>query len=216
MQLCVAMSQASGNLFVISAPSGAGKTSLVAALCERMTGVVVCVSYTTRPRREREIDGQHYHFVSHERFAEMLDKQAFVEYAEVFGNYYGTARASVESVLAEGTDVILEIDWQGAAQIRKTTQSVGIFILPPSIESLSARLTGRGQDDPKIINRRMAAAAAEMTHYAEFDFLVINDDFEQAFADLQSIILASRLRRERQQRRFSSLISTLLEGTRHE
>lgn len=200
-----------GTLYVVSAPSGAGKTSLVAALAAAEAGLHVSVSHTTRPRRPGEVDGVNYHFVSDEAFAALVDADAFLEHADVFGRRYGTTRESVGKHLAAGDDVILEIDWQGAAQVRERhAGTVGIFILPPSRESLAERLAGRGQDSDAVIARRMGDAVAEMSHWEEFDFLVINDDFEAALADLRSIVRSGRLDRARQGVRHRRLIASLL------
>ena len=200
-----------GDLYVISAPSGAGKTSLVAALGSAEPGLHVSVSHTTRPRRANETDGVNYHFVSEEEFVAMIDADAFLAHARVFDRRYGTARESVLNVLAAGDDAILEIDWQGARQVRERHPGcIGIFILPPSRESLAERLSERAQDSDEVIARRMRAAVNEMSHYREFDYLVVNDDFEVALGDLRSIIRARRLRRERQSALHGDLIASLL------
>ncbi|MFP4611168.1 MAG: guanylate kinase [Thiohalophilus sp.] len=202
-----------GTLYVIAAPSGAGKTSLVAALVESTPDIDVSVSHTTRPMRPGEQDGIHYHFTDVPTFEQMIEAGRFLEHARVFDNYYGTATASIEQELDAGRDVILEIDWQGAAQVRRQVPgSVGIFILPPSREALEERLRGRGQDPDEVIARRMRDAVNEMSHYAEFDYLVFNDDFEIALADLQNIVLARRLRFEAQSRRHAESLKQLLEG----
>ncbi len=201
----------SGTLFVLSAPSGAGKTSLVKALLQSTAGLVVSVSHTTRPMRPGEADGVNYHFVNVERFKAMLDDCDFLEHAEVFGNYYGTSRRQVESTLRAGQDVLLEIDWQGAQQIRKLfPDAVTVFILPPSREALESRLRGRGQDSDEVIARRLAAAREEMSHYVEYDFVVINDQFPTALADLEAIVGTQRLRIDRQSQQHNALISALL------
>ncbi|WP_105102513.1 guanylate kinase [Microbulbifer pacificus] len=200
-----------GTLYTVSAPSGAGKTSLVKALIEADTQVTVSVSHTTRPMRPGEIDGINYHFVDRDGFVAMLGEGAFLEHAQVFENYYGTSKAWVEETLASGRDVILEIDWQGAAQVRRLMpETVGIFILPPSQQALLERLTGRGQDDQAVIDKRMAQAISEMSHYVETDYLVINDDFTTALAELRAIMVAERLRLVRQQERHSGLLQSLL------
>ncbi len=199
-----------GTLYIISAPSGAGKTSLVKQLIAEMTDVVVSVSHTTRPRRAVEVEGVDYHFVSVDAFKAMIAEQAFLEYAQVFDNFYGTAQKTVEANLAAGQDVILEIDWQGAQQVRKMMPCQSIFILPPSIEVLQQRLQNRGQDDKAVIARRMRDAVSEMRHYAEYDYLLVNDDFQQALAELKSIITASRLQRTSQQQRLKGLLAELL------
>lgn len=201
---------ASGTLYTVSAPSGAGKTSLVKALIESNDDLQVSVSHTTRSMRPGEVDGVNYHFVSVETFTDMLGETAFLEHAQVFGNYYGTSQKWVEDTLAKGIDVILEIDWQGAQQIRKLMPCTAIFILPPSRDELLKRLTGRGQDDDSIINKRMAEAESEISHYAEADYLVINDDFNLALADLQAIMQSGRLKQLKQQQRHAALLSALL------
>ncbi len=200
-----------GTLFIVSAPSGAGKTSLVKALVERDPRVVLSVSHTTRPPRPGERDGVDYHFVDSATFERMVAEGAFLEHAEVFGNRYGTARATVERELAADRDVILEIDWQGARQVRAAMpEAVSVFILPPSREALEARLRGRGQDDETVIARRMARAVDEMSHYDEYDYLVVNDVFETALEDLLAIVRATRLRRPAQAARHAELLRRLL------
>ena len=200
-----------GTLYTVSAPSGAGKTSLVNALVERCGGVQVSVSHTTRPMRPAEKEGVNYHFVSENVFVDMLDRAEFLEHAQVFGNLYGTSRVWLEKQLERGFDVILEIDWQGARQVKlllPETQS--IFILPPSRQALQQRLSLRGQDDPGIIEGRMNAAVAEMSHYVESDFLVVNKDFDQALDELQCIVASQRLRTARQQEILPSMLQDLL------
>ena len=187
-------------LFIVSAPSGAGKTSLVNALVTSLDQVVPSISYTTRPPRPGERDGADYHFISMAEFERMISAGAFLEHAQVFGNRYGTAQATVAAELAAGRDVVLEIDWQGARQIRaRMPESVSIFILPPSLPELERRLRSRESDDPETIRRRLDEAAAEMSHYPEYDYVIVNAVFERALPDLQSIIRAQRLRRARQQ-----------------
>lgn len=206
------MSQAGeqGTLFVISAPSGAGKTSLVSELLRRDDALRVSVSHTTRPMRPGERDGANYHFVTREQFEAMIARGEFLEHAEVFGNYYGTSQVWVEDTLARGLDVILEIDWQGAQQVRRLMPAcVSIFIIPPSEEVLRARLTGRGTDAPEVIERRLAEAAEECRHSAEFDYLVVNDEFEVALADLLAIIRSQRLRMPVQQQRYREVLTEL-------
>ena len=200
-----------GTLYTVSAPSGAGKTSLVNALIERCGGLQVSVSHTTRPMRPAEKEGVNYHFVSENVFVDMLDRAEFLEHAQVFGNLYGTSRIWLEKQLERGFDVILEIDWQGARQVKlllPETQS--IFILPPSRQALQERLSLRGQDDPGVIEGRMNAAVAEMSHYVESDFLVVNKDFDQALDELQCIVASQRLRTARQQKILSSMLQNLL------
>ena len=201
---------AGGTLFIISAPSGAGKTSLVNALLQRLDGVRVSVSHTTRPQRPGEVDGVNYHFVERAQFETMLEAGDFLESAEVFGNYYGTSQRWVEQTLAGGTDVILEIDWQGAQQVRRLLPAVSIFILPPGREVLEQRLRGRGQDAPEVIARRLAEAVSEMSHYAEADYLIINDRFDTALDELAAVVSGERLRLPRQLQRHTALIEQLL------
>lgn len=200
-----------GNLYIISAPSGAGKTSLVRALMERMDGLAFSVSHTTRPPRPGEVDGRDYHFVDHAAFETMIEEGAFLEYARVFDNYYGTARASVEAELVAGRDVFLDIDWQGARQVRGVwPDAASIFVLPPSREALEARLRGRGQDSDEVIARRMRDAVSESAHYNEYDYLIINEDFETAVAELGAIVQAGRLRLARQEAAHAGRIAALL------
>ena len=198
-------------LFTISAPSGAGKTSLVKALLEkRADAVAVCVSHSTRAIRPGEVDGKAYHFVALEQFNSMADNDEFLEHAQVFDNCYGTARASVEALLASGKHVILEIDWQGARQVKaKIPETVSIFILPPSREELEQRLRLRGTDDERTISRRMRDADREMSHYHDAEYLVINDAFEQALFDLDSIIHTQGLTLARQKLKNQSLVDSI-------
>jgi guanylate kinase len=201
-----------GTLFIISAPSGAGKTSLVKALLERVSDVVVSVSHTTREPRAGEKDGVDYHFVSKSEFETMVAAGEFLEHAQVFDNFYGTSRVAVAEQLEAGRDVILEIDWQGARQVRHAApQAVGVFILPPTRATLRERLTARGQDSEQVIERRMRDAISEMSHYGEYHFLIFNDDFEQAVAELQALFVAQRLRREAQEQRNAAGLRALLE-----
>ena len=200
-----------GTLYTVSAPSGAGKTSLVNALIERTLNLRVSVSHTTRPMRPGEEDGINYHFVDENTFTRMLERAEFLEHAQVFGNYYGTSQAWVEQQLVAGTDVILEIDWQGARQVKKLMpETQAIFILPPSRETLIQRLTARGQDNSAIIAARAAEAVEEMSHYVESDFLVVNSDFGQALQELQAIVSCQRLRLDRQQQVLAPLLDELL------
>lgn len=202
---------ASGTLYTVSAPSGAGKTSLVETLIERHPELQVSVSHTTRQMRPGEIDGVNYHFVSEQTFTEMLEQSQFLEHARVFGNLYGTSQLWVEEQLAAGTDVILEIDWQGARQIKQLLpQALSIFILPPSRATLEQRLTNRGQDDAEIIAGRMAEAVEEMSHYVESDFLIVNDDFKLALDELAAVIVSQRLRTPGQSQRLQPLLGDLL------
>ncbi|WP_101758574.1 guanylate kinase [Oceanicoccus sp. KOV_DT_Chl] len=202
-----------GKLYTVSAPSGAGKTSLVKALIDSSDRVLVSVSHTTRPMRPGEVDGVNYHFVDRPQFESMLAQQAFLEHAQVFGNFYGTSRHWVQETLDAGNDVILEIDWQGAEQVKKVLpKTVAIFILPPSKAALKERLTNRGQDDEAVIQGRMAEAANEMSHYQLGDFLVINDDFNTALAELQSILATANpeLSLQQQCERHKDLLQELL------
>ncbi|CQD40800.1 guanylate kinase [Yersinia mollaretii] len=202
-----------GTLYIVSAPSGAGKSSLIQALLKTqpLYDTQVSISHTTRAKRPGENHGEHYFFVSEDEFCQMIDDDAFLEHAKVFENYYGTSRLAIEQVLATGVDVFLDIDWQGAQQIRaKMPTARSIFILPPSKEELDRRLRGRGQDSEEVIAKRMAQAVAEMAHYAEYDYLIVNDDFNLALSDLKTIIRAERLRLGRQKQRHDALISKLL------
>lgn len=200
-----------GNLFIVAAPSGAGKTTLVRMLLEKDPEIRLSVSTTTRAPRPGEENGREYHFVDVPAFQERVRCGEFLEWAEVHGNYYGTSKQWIEAELAAGRDVLLEIDWQGARQVRKAFgQAIGVFILPPSMEALSARLSGRGTDSAETIARRIAAARDEMRHVDEFDYVIINDDLQQALGDLQAIVCASRLQYATQLQRRSSLFATLL------
>lgn len=200
-----------GTLFIISAPSGAGKTSLVKQLIAEMDNLLVSVSNTTRKQRPGEIHAQDYFFASKGEFKTMLSNQAFLEHAQVFDNFYGTAKKSVEMSLDKGIDVILEIDWQGAQQVRKMLpSSVSIFILPPSIDVLQQRLEGRGQDSKEIIKRRMHDAVEEMSHYNEFDYLIVNDDFKQALSEIKCIVYSHRLEKNRQLNALALLLDKLI------
>ncbi len=203
--------QQTGSLVVIAAPSGAGKTSLIAALLQKSNTIQLSVSHTTRQPRDAEVDGQHYHFSSQTDFQKMVKNDDFLEYAQVFGNFYGTSRQALEQQLATGNDVILEIDWQGARQVKKLMPNcVGIFIMPPSKQALQQRLTGRGQDSDEIINRRMADAVSEMSHYDEFDYLIINDDFERALSELELVIGAQQYRMTLQQLNLCNKLAELV------
>jgi len=200
-----------GKLYVISAASGAGKTSLVSALLEQVADIEVSVSHTTRASREGEVNGVNYHFVDTEQFTEMVEAAEFFEHANVFGNMYGTSQRHVEQQLQSGKDVILEIDWQGARQIRQLIPDCStIYIAPPSISALRERLTTRGQDDDDIIDGRMREAVSEMSHYVEFDYLVINDEFETAKENLIAIIMGNRMLIECQQTQHAELLEKLL------
>ncbi len=200
-----------GTLYTVSAPSGAGKTSLVSALADRCDQVLVSVSHTTRAMRPGEVDGVNYHFVDEAQFASMMERGDFLEHARVFGNFYGTSQVWVQQQLDQGRDVILEIDWQGAQQVKRLIpDTIGIFIAPPSRATLEQRLTGRGQDDAATIANRMSQAIEEISHYIENDFLVVNDVFDQALDELHAIVSAQRLRMARQQQVHESLLGELL------
>ncbi len=203
----------SACLFTISAPSGAGKTSLIKALLEKKSSsIVVSVSHSTRLKRPGEVDGVDYHFVNIEQFEAMVEQDEFIEHAKVFDNYYGTARASVEKLLESGRHVILEIDWQGARQVKQAMpETIGIFILPPSRAALQQRLIDRATDDRSTIERRMLAADREMSHYHDAEFLVINEDFEQALYDLECIIHSQGMTLARQKVRNNALIESIPE-----
>jgi guanylate kinase len=199
-----------GILLIVSGPSGGGKTSLVAALLEAEPGVKLSVSHTTRPPRPGEAPGRDYHFVSRGEFERMLEAGAFLESATIYGNQYGTSQQWISEELAKGHDVLLEIDWQGAQQVRRLMRdTVGIFILPPSLDALERRLTGRSQDAPDIIARRLAAAREEISHFAEFDYVIMNDDFNRAAQDLVSIVRAERLKLRRQLARHADSINRM-------
>ncbi len=200
-----------GTLYTVSAPSGAGKTSLVAALIDSLDGVRVSVSNTTRAMRTGEVDGVNYHFTDKDDFIAMAGRSEFLEHAEVFGNYYGTSTLWVKDTLASGVDVILEIDWQGAQQVRhQMPETIGIFILPPSQEELRRRLSGRGQDDDTIIDGRMAEAKNEMSHFAEGHYLIVNDDFNIALKEFKAILISHRLGLQNQQKQHENLLNDLL------
>ena len=203
--------QDKGILYTVSAPSGAGKTSLVSALLERDSQVRVSVSHATRPIRPGEVDGVNYHFVDESHFSEMLERSEFLEHARVFGNLYGTSQLWVEEQLRSGIDVILEIDWQGAEQVNRLLPATqAIFIVPPSKETLAQRLTARGQDQQEVIEGRMAQAVEEMSHYVESDYLLVNLDFEVALSQLEAILNCHRLRTPRQVQEQSELLKNLL------
>jgi guanylate kinase len=195
-----------GVLYIISAPSGAGKTSLVKALLKADPAIRLSVSYTTRAPRPGESDGRDYHFVSHQQFEKMLADGEFLEHAEVYGNFYGTSKGSIGRDLNAGHDVLLEIDWQGAEQVRQHfPQSASIFILPPSFGALRTRLAGRGQDSDEVIERRLAAAAHDVAHAEAFDYIIVNDDFDHALQDLVAITRSIRLEAARQLKRHTAL-----------
>lgn len=201
-----------GVLYVVSAPSGAGKTSLLKALREQDDDLQISVSHTTRPMRPGEEDGVHYHFIDHESFLHRVETGEFLEHAEVFGNFYGTSETAVRTQLDQG-DLVLEIDWQGARQVRKRfPEAVSIFILPPDPESLRERLEGRRQDSDEVIQGRMQQAVSEMSHYHEFDYLVINDIFDAALAELDCIVRSQRLRTVMQVTLHEEMLKRLIEG----
>lgn len=202
-----------GTLFIVTAPSGAGKTSLVQALVEQEPRLCVSVSHTTRAKRPGEVDGVNYHFVDKAEFMEMLQAGAFFESAEVYGNHYGTSQLWVNEQLLEGLDVILEIDWQGAVQVRNLDPSAcSIFILPPSLETLQKRLEDRAQDDTETIEERMGEAVAEISHVAEADFVIVNDDFDTALADLRAVIRSRRLTVKFQETSQAALFASLTQA----
>ena len=200
-----------GTLYIVAAPSGAGKSSLVNALLEREREIVLSISHTTRLPRPGDVDGEHYHFVNRGVFERLVADNAFLEHAEVFGNLYGTSRAAVMPLLERGRDVLLEIDWQGARQVRKVMPDcVSIFILPPSREELERRLRTRAADSAVTIARRLAESRDEIAHVDDFDYVVVNDEFAEALNDLRSIVTTRRLRREAQAKRHAALIADLL------
>ncbi|WP_174875976.1 guanylate kinase [Vogesella oryzae] len=204
------MSQAQGTIFVVVAPSGAGKTSLVAALLKAEPGIELSVSYTTRAPRDGEVDGKSYHFVDRSRFEGMIAEGDFLEYAEVYGNYYGTSARWLRERLAAGRDILLEIDWQGARQVRAVfPESVSVFILPPSIEVLESRLRGRATDSEEVIARRLSEARAEIDLVADYDYVIVNDDFATASQDLVSVIRCQRLRAGKQLSRHGDAIAAM-------
>ena len=203
----------SGQLYIFSAPSGAGKTSLVEALLKTTPGIGVSVSHTTRAMRPGEQDGVHYHFTDVVRFEKMVEEGIFLEYAKVFDNYYGTSQKALEDRLSQGEDVILEIDWQGAQQVRKLMPyGISVFILPPSRGELEKRLNARGQDSAEVIARRMQDATADMAHYVEFDYVIINDEFDEATQQLRAIVLAQRQRLNTLSKSKHSMLKDLLES----
>ena len=205
------MAQTRGNLFILSAPSGAGKSSLINALLKNHADMKVSVSHTTRAPRPGEENGVHYHFASTDEFKALIAKDDFFEWAQVFDNYYGTSKQAIESQLDAGIDVFLDIDWQGAQQVRKIMPSVQtIFILPPSKEELEQRLNNRGQDSAEVIASRMAKAQSETSHYNEYDFVIVNDDFDTALTDIETIVMAQRLTLKMQSVRHQSLLNSLL------
>ena len=200
----------SGNLFIVCAPSGAGKTSLVAELLKTDDKITLSVSYTTRAPRSGELDGREYHFVSQEKFEAMITAGEFLESALVHGNYYGTSKAWIAGQRAAGNDILLEIDWQGAQQVRRVfPDAIGVFVLPPSFETLVSRLNTRAQDAPDVIARRLSAARDEISHVAEFDYVIMNDKFGDAVKDLVAVVRAQRLRLDAQTARHGELINRM-------
>jgi guanylate kinase len=209
-----AQSHTKGNLFIVSAPSGAGKTSLLKALVAKLDGLEIATSTTTRPIRPGEVDGKDYHFANIDEFEQLIQQGQFLEYAKVFDNYYGTSKTTVEQALNEGQDLVLEIDWQGARQIREQLpDAISIFILPPSKQELEKRLTGRGQDPAEVIARRMASALEEISHYDEYQYLIINDLFEQALTELEQIVRACRQTLAYQQASQADLLKSLTQSS---
>ncbi|MGL4996366.1 MAG: guanylate kinase [Deefgea sp.] len=201
---------AKGNLFVVTAPSGAGKTTLVAALLAADSQVQLSISFTTRPPRAGEVDGKDYHFVDRAEFERMIAAGELLEFAEVYGNYYGTSQVWINQVMENGRDILLEIDWQGAQQVRRIFPSaIGIFILPPCIDTLENRLRGRGKDSEEVIARRMAVAKEEVNHVDEFDFVIVNEHIDDAVRDIVAVVRAQRLTLPRQSIRHTALISSL-------
>lgn len=201
----------SGTLYIVSAPSGAGKTSLVTALIDKLAFIRVSVSHTTRAIRPGEVDGINYHFTPKETFQGMINRGEFLEFAEVFGNFYGTSQPWVKQTLAQGYDLILEIDWQGAQQVRRLMpEAKSIFIMPPTQHALRQRLHNRGQDSDEVIENRMRQAVREMSHYIEYDYLIINDTFNDALHELSAVFLSNQLTQEKQHQRHAQLISSLL------
>jgi guanylate kinase len=200
-----------GTLYIVSAPSGAGKTSLITAMLETVKGIKVSVSHTTRPMRDGEVNGKHYHFIDKATFEQDIEKNLFLEHANVFGNYYGTSHTAVNEQLSQGIDVILEIDWQGAQQIRKLAPNTrSIFILPPSISELENRLIKRNQDAADVIAKRVAQAKEDVSHYGEYDHIIINNDFGTALTDLNSIFICQRTQREKLEQREPDLLKQLI------
>lgn len=200
-----------GKLYIVSAPSGAGKTSMLKALMARKPELNISVSHTTRQPRPGEEHGINYFFVSKEEFEQAVARNEFFEYAEVFGNYYGTSRTTIQNRLDVGKDVILEIDWQGARKVREQIpDAVSIFVLPPSLAALESRLHGRQQDSHEVVQRRMAQARSEMIHYAEYDYIIVNDEFERAVNELEAVFVAEGLKLAKQQQHYNTLLAELL------
>ncbi len=199
-----------GSLYIISAPSGAGKTSLISQLIKQDSAIKVAVSHTTRSMRSGEEDGKHYHFINSDDFKSKIEQDSFLEYAQVFGNYYGTSHQSIDRQLESNHDVILEIDWQGAQQVRKLRpDAISIFILPPSVQALEQRLCARGQDSQTVIKTRLQQARDDMSYYHEFDYIVINDNFDTAVKDLASIFECQRMKLTKQQQRHQKFLISI-------
>ena len=204
-----------GTLYIVSAPSGAGKSSLIKALLaeKRDNSAQVSISHTTRSPRPGETDGEHYHFVDKAEFEKLIEENTFFEWAEVFGNYYGTSRVTIEESLSKGIDIMLDIDWQGARQVREVMPNAkGIFILPPSRAELEARLNKRGQDSAEVIVKRMEEAQSEISHYNEYDYLIVNDDFDTATREFSAIVSALRNEQDKQAIKHCKVIKELLEA----
>ncbi len=202
-----------GNLYIISAPSGAGKTSLISELIQQDTGIKVAISHTTRPMRSGEKEGTHYYFITPNEFKAKIEQKQFLEYAEVFGNYYGTSNQAIDSQLETDQDVILEIDWQGAQQVRiLRPDAISIFILPPSVDALEQRLCARKQDSQEVIQTRLKQACDDMSHYNEFDYVVINDNFDDALQDLASIFQCQRMKLAKQQQRHQEFLMGIIKN----
>ena len=204
------MSKPNGILFIFAAASGTGKTTLVNALLKTLADIKISISHTTRPKRPAEVDGQHYHFVNDKTFENLIAENAFLEYADVHGHYYGTSKSWIEQELQIGCDVILEIDWQGAQKVREHVPCASVFILPPSMAMLEKRLTSRNQDNRDVITKRLEAASEEISHCNEFDYLLVNNEFDQALAELKIIVLAERLSQPRQAQALALLLAELV------
>lgn len=200
-----------GQIFIVAAPSGGGKTSLVSALVDALSDIQVSISHTTRDKRQGERDGDHYHFIDESKFLNMVKQHDFVEHAEVFGHWYGTSKRAIQSNLSQGIDIILDIDWQGASQIKASyPQAASIFVMPPSLDALAQRLNARKRESAQVIAQRMECARDEMSHFQSFDYLIINDHFEDALSQLKAIVISERLKLSRQIKKQHNLLSILL------